>query len=253
MRIELLPSSIPVTDSQFLVTFLVNQEIAIDGGSIGLLADLHRQERIKHVFITHEHLDHIATLPLFLENIYQPGPDCVEVLATADVLKFLHNDIFNGRVWPDFFQLSQPENGFMNTAVLEPMQPVQRAGLTITPVVVAHGVETLGLVVDDGVSAVAFPSDTAPTKQIWEYLSSLKHLRAVFLEASFPASHAALAAATGHLCTTTFSTEIKKLSADVRWIVVHRKARYAEQIASEIAAFGLTNVEFVQPGFAYEF
>ena len=147
MRIELLPSSIPVTDSQFLVTFLVNQEIAIDGGSIGLLADLHRQERIKHVFITHEHLDHIATLPLFLENIYQPGPDCVEVLATADVLKFLHNDIFNGRVWPDFFQLSQPEDGFMNTAVLEPMQPVQRAGLTITPVVVAHGVETLGLVV----------------------------------------------------------------------------------------------------------
>jgi len=253
MRIELLPSSIPVSETQFLVTFLVNQEIAIDGGSIGLLADLHRQELVKHIFITHEHLDHIASLPIFLENIYQPGSDCVEVLATADVLNFLHNDIFNGRVWPDFFQLSRPEDRFMKTSVLEPMQLVQRAGLTITPIWVSHGVETLGLVVADGVSAVAFPSDTGPTEQIWAHLSSLTNLRAVFLEASFPASHSALASATGHLCTTTFATEMKKLSADVRWIVVHRKARYAAQIASEIAALGFPNVEIVQPGFVYEF
>ena len=40
MRIELLPSSVPATDMQFLSSFLVNDEIAIDGGSIGLLADL---------------------------------------------------------------------------------------------------------------------------------------------------------------------------------------------------------------------
>ena len=126
MRIELLPSSIPAADTQYLVSFLVNDAVVIDAGAIGLLADLERQQRIRHVFLTHEHLDHIASLPIFLENVYSPGPDCVEVLAAADVLEFLHGDVFNGRVWPDFLQLSSPENAFLRTTVLESMVPVLR-------------------------------------------------------------------------------------------------------------------------------
>jgi hypothetical protein len=43
------------------------------------------------------------------------------------------------------------------------------------------------------------------------------------------------------------------LDRDVRWIVVHRKARYATEIARDLAALGLENVELVRPGLAYEF
>ena len=133
MRIELLPSSIPSSDAQFLVSFIINDSVAIDAGSIGLLADLERQRAIRHVFITHEHLDHIASLAILLENVYEPGPDCIELLAAPEVLEFLHSDVFNGRVWPDFFELSSPENAFLRTTVLEPMVPVVRgATLPIT-------------------------------------------------------------------------------------------------------------------------
>ena len=253
MRVELLPSSLPVSDAQFLVTFLVNDEVAIDGGSIGLLADLRRQQRVRHLFVTHEHLDHIASLPIFLENVYEPGPESVELLASAEVLEFLHRDIFNGRVWPDFFQLSKPADSFVKTHALEPMKPVVRAGLTFTPVPVSHAVETLGLVVDDGTSAVAFPSDTGPTEPLWRHLASVGNLKAVFLEASFPAARSGLARVTGHHCTTTFAAEIRKFPREMRWIVVHRKPRYMDEIAREIDALGLPNVELVQPGKTYEF
>ncbi len=251
MQIELLPSSFPSSDMQFLVSFLVNGTVAIDAGSLGLLANLERQQAVRHVFVTHEHLDHIATLPIFLENVYSAGPDCVEILGTADVLDFLHGDIFNGRVWPDFFNLSRPDNAFLRTTVLEPMVPVQRAGLSITPVPVSHGVDTIGLVVDDGVSAVAFPSDTGPTQLLWEHLADLPHLRAVFLEASFPSTHSELAALTGHLCTRTFPAEAAKAPRGVRTIVVHRKARFAAQIARELDELGLHDVELVRPGHVY--
>ena len=40
MRVELIPSSIPASDSQFLVSFLVNDTVAIDAGSLGLLAGM---------------------------------------------------------------------------------------------------------------------------------------------------------------------------------------------------------------------
>ena len=140
----------------------------------------------------------------------------------------------------------------MKTTAIEPMQPITRAGLTITCVPVSHGVETIGFVVDDGRTAVAFPSDTGPTECFWQHLASLDRLDAVFLEASFPRSLADLASITGHLSTATFANEIGKLPRQVRWIVVHRKARYADVIARELKSLGLANVELVQPGHSYD-
>ncbi len=253
MKVELLPSSIPLSDAQFLASYLVNDEVAVDAGAVGLLADLGRQERVRHVFLTHEHIDHIASLPILLENVYRPGPECVELLARADVLDFLHHDVFNGRVWPDFFALSTADDRFVASTPLEPGVPVVRAGLTITPVPVAHGVETLGLIVDDGRTAVAFPSDTGPTEAFWQHAARLPRLAAVFMEVSFPDELGELAAKTGHHCTATFAAETRKLPRGVRWIIVHRKPRYAATIARELAALDLPNVELVRPGEPYEF
>lgn len=253
MRVELLPSSLPPSDLQFLVSFLVNEAVAIDAGPLGLLADLDRQRRVRHVFLTHEHIDHLATLPIFLENVYEQGPECVEILAAADVLEFLHRDIFNGRVWPDFFELSTDANAFVRATPLEPGQPIHRAGLSITPLPVSHGVPTLGLLVDDGTAAVAFPSDTGPTDTLWRQLAEAPRLDAVYLEVSFPDSLADLATLTGHHCPATFAAEIRKLDRPVRWIVVHRKPRYAAQIAAELAALDLPGVELVRPGAAFTF
>jgi hypothetical protein len=59
----------------------------------------------------------------------------------------------------------------MRTTAIEPLRPITRAGLTVTPVPVSHGVDTIGLVVDDGRTAVAFPSDTGPTACFWEHLT----------------------------------------------------------------------------------
>jgi ribonuclease BN (tRNA processing enzyme) len=253
VKVELLPSSIPVSDAQFLASYLVNAEVAIDAGAVGLLADLGRQERVRHVFVTHEHLDHIASLPILLENVYRPGPDCVELLARADVLDFLHRDVFNGRIWPDFFALSSADDRFVTSTPLEPGVPVVRAGLTVTPVPVSHGIDTLGLIVDDGRTAVAFPSDTGPTEAFWQQAARHDRLAAVFMEISFPDELGALAAKTGHHCTATFAAETRKLPRHVRWIIVHRKPRFAATIAREVAALGMPHVEMVRPGEPYVF
>jgi len=253
MKVELLGSSIPATEAQFLVSFVVNGTVAIDAGSLGLLSDLAKQERVRHVFLTHEHIDHIASLPIFLENVYQPGPDCVELLGLEGVLDFIHRDVFNGRVWPDFFALSTGTDRFVSGTPLTVLEPVRRAGLTVTPVPVSHCVDTLGFLVDDGRSAVAFPSDTGPTNVLWSHLAAAPRLDAVFLEVSFPNRHADLARLAGHHCPATFAAEVRKLDRPVRWIVVHRKPRYAAEIARELAALDLPGVELVEPGRVYRF
>jgi glyoxylase-like metal-dependent hydrolase (beta-lactamase superfamily II) len=253
MRVELLPSCVPAGPHQFLVSFVVDEQVVIDAGSVGLLADLGRQRAVRHVFVTHEHLDHIASLPILLENTYEPGPSCIEVLATPEVLEFLHRDIFNGRVWPDFYSLSRGSDRFLRLTPLVPGEAVERAGLRITPLPVSHAVSTVGLLVEREGVAVAFPSDTGPTTGFWRRLDRVEGLRAVFLEASFPSSMRELADACGHLCPESFAEEIRKLALPVRWIVVHRKARYAGEIAAEFERLCLPDVEMVEPGRVYDF
>ncbi len=256
MRVELLPSSVPTgagrAAPQFLSSYLIGESLVIDGGSVGLLADVDRQLAVRHVFLTHAHLDHVASLPLLIETTYAPGPDCVEVLASSAVLAQINADLFNGRTWPDFLALSTPENAFMRAAPIEPLQVVERAGCRITPVPVTHSGDTLGMIVDDGRSCVAFAADTGPTDQLWQELAKRPRVTAVFLECSFPNSMEDLATKTGHLCPRTFATQRARLADHVRVFAVHRKARYADEIACELAALGLPNVEPVTPGLPYD-
>ncbi len=255
MRVQLLPSSCgpPTAGPQFLSSYLVGDAIAIDAGSIGFQADLEVQRRVRHVFLSHAHLDHVASLPLLVENTYAAGPECLEVLAADETLADVRRNLFNGEVWPDFFALSTPEDRFVAATILEPFAAVERAGHRITPVPVAHGKETLAMVLDDGEACVAFAADTGPTDRLWQHLAARPNLRGVFLECSFPSSLAGLAARCGHLSPDTFAEQVRRLPAGVRTLVVHRKAAHAETIAAELAARKLPGVELAVPGERYAF
>ena len=255
MRVQLLPSACgsPGPGPQFLSSYLLGEQIVIDGGSIGLQADLELQRHVRHVFLTHAHLDHVASLPLLVENVHSAGSHCVEVLASAGTLAMLREDLFNGRTWPDFFALSTPEEQFLAATTLEPMVTVERAGYRITPVPVSHSTDTLAMIVDDGQSCLAFTADTGPTELVWAELARRRNVRGVFLECSFPQALAGLADRSGHLAPASFASQVARLPAGVRTLVVHRKAAHAAAIAAELAALKLSGVELAEPGRSYEF
>jgi len=261
MRVELLPSCLPGgggESPQFLSSYLVDDSLVIDAGSIGLQADMAVQQRVRHVFLTHGHLDHVASLPLLVENVYEPGPDCVEVLASAPTLDLVRTSLFNQAIWPDFFALSAttPDGDrFVRAAPIEPFVVVERGGYRVTPVPVSHGTDTLAMVVDDGRSCVAFAADTGPTEALWQHLADhhAERLAAVFLECSFPDAWADLAGRTGHHCPRSFAAECAKIPPRARVFVTHRKARFAAEIARELAALALPQVALVEPGHGYDF
>ena len=120
--------------------------------------------------------------------------------------------MFNGRVWPDFIGMSEHGPPFVKLELLEPERPVQAAGLRITPLAVDHVVPTLGFLVESNGVMVAIPSDTGPTDAIWREAGASPHLKAVFLEASFPNAMSELASISGHLTPATFAAEARKLA-----------------------------------------
>lgn len=234
------------------MSYLINDCVVIDAGAIGF-APLTVQRAIQHVFLSHVHMDHIASLPMFLDNVYKPGSEAVSLYAGQPTWEALQQHIFNDVVWPDFVRLSSTESSFFHFQPLIPEAAVSAAGLTIVPVPLDHVVSTLGFIIDDGNAAVAIVSDTSPTNRIWEVARTNPHLKAVFLESSFPSSMQWLADKTNHLTATTFAAEVAKTRLSVPFYAMHIKPAFQEIIVGELQRQGLDNVQILEPDRAYDF
>lgn len=256
VKVTLVPSSTTEhgpDQQQFLSSYLLNDSVVIDAGCLGYFHTPQEQAAIKHVLLTHSHIDHVGSLPVFLENAYEGKRECVTVHATQAVLDSLQKDIFNDRLWPDFIALSTPKAPFLKIETLQPGETVEVEGLRITPVPVNHVVPTVGFLVEDPDGTVVIATDTAATHEIWDYANRAANLKAVFLEATFPNSMAWLADVSKHLTPAMFGQELRKLEKQVPVFVVHIKARFRDQVVSEIAALGLPNVQIARLGMPYEF
>lgn len=256
MRITLLPSALSTTAAapyQYLTTYLVNESIAIDAGSLGFYLSPRDQAAVRHVFLSHTHVDHVASLPIFLENVAGAHETPVTVFASEAVQQSLRLDLFNGRVWPNFLELTHERGKFAILAPIESGVPVQVDGVQITPIAVDHVVPTLGFILEDDRTAVVITSDTCPTEAIWAAANQAPNLKAVFLEATFPASEAALAKLTKHLTTAEFLHEMQKLRVPARFLAVHVRARLREQVEGELLAPRLPNLEIAQFDKVYDF
>ena len=98
MKALLVPSAVAADPYQYLTTLLVNGTVALDAGCLGLYGSPAEQARVRHVFLTHAHMDHVATLPIFLENVSDDTADCPTVHAPAEVLDVVRRDLLNDRV-----------------------------------------------------------------------------------------------------------------------------------------------------------
>lgn len=241
------------TRVQYVSSYLVNGTLAIDAGCLGFHGRPEDQADVRHVLLTHCHADHIASLPFFIENVWNPGPDCPAVYGSSETLDALRRFVFNDIVWPDFEALSRDMPPFIRMHVLVPEVCVNIGGLTVLPVCVNHTVPTFAYVVQDNSSAVIFAADSGPTERLWQVAREIKCLRAVFLEASFPNRMWKLADEARHLTPEMFCSEVAKAPEDVRIIAVHLKAAYRDEITRELEELQLPALEIGISGNEYTF
>jgi cAMP phosphodiesterase len=255
VQVTLVPSSVDARhpQQQLLTSYLIGEAVAIDAGCLGLHGTPAEQARVKHLFVSHSHLDHVASLAAFLTNAYTGDGNCVTIYGSDAVLDSLHRDLFNDRVWPDLFRLSTEMPAHLKVQQLQPDRPVECAGLRLTPVPVNHTVPTLGFLVEDATSAVVIPSDTGPTEAIWERANRADNLKAVFLEATYPNAQHELADLARHLTPALFAGEVRKLQRPVRYLAVHISPRWREQIVRELEALGIPSLEIGKLGSTYSF
>lgn len=257
MKIKLLPSTIDgqhgICLEQRLTCFLIDDRLAIDAGSIALALTNTQRATVRDIIITHSHIDHIATLPIFFDDLFESLDAPVRVYATGEVIQLLERDIFNWTVYPRFSELSNGRSRIMEYIPFSTNEEFQVAHLRVTAVAVSHTVPTVGMIISDGRVTVAFTSDTAETEEFWQIANRRAHIDALIIESSFPNALGHIAKASGHLTPASVDGELRKLQhlpADV--FAVHLKPSYRERVVEELGALGVRGLRVMEPGREYE-
>jgi ribonuclease BN (tRNA processing enzyme) len=227
--------------------------VAVDAGSIAIALTNEQRSRIKDIIVTHPHMDHVASLPIFIDDLYPSLKQPMRVHATPEVIELLERDVFNRNLYPRFSDLKNDYGPVMEYVPIPIGKPFNVAHLNVVAVPVNHIVPTVGLVVSDGQTSVAFSSDTAETEEFWRIVNAMKDLDALLIEASFPDRMAKLAEVSRHFTPASLGQELKKLTHNGMDIMaVHLKATYRDEIVAQLNALNIPKLSVMEPGRIYE-
>ena len=236
-----------------MTCFLIDDCVAVDAGSIAIALTNEQRSKVKDIIITHPHMDHVASLPIFIDDLYPSLQEPMRVHATPEVIQLLERDIFNWNLYPRFSDLKNDYGPVMEYVPIPIGKPFTVAHLNVVAVPVNHIVPTVGLVVSDGQKSVAFSSDTAETDEFWKILNEMKDLDALLIEASFPNRMAKLAEVSRHFTPASLGQELKKLNHNGMDIMaVHLKATYRDEIIAQLNALNIPKLSAMEPGRIYE-
>jgi len=182
-----------------LTTYLINDTLAIDAGAIAIGLSREEQLRVRSIIITHTHLDHILSLPLYLTDLFEEIREPVRIYATQSDFDALRQYIFNHQVWIPLDLMKNAEGDLITFQQIKSGESFLAEGLKVTPVEVTHTIPTHGLVVEDDSSALLFTSDTGATENIWRAPIGRDKLRAIFIDLSFPNRLTELARVSQHI------------------------------------------------------
>ena len=234
-----------------LTSFLINEELLLEGGSGASGLTIEEQARLTGVVVSHAHLDHIAELPYLADNIFGLREDSLKVIGARDVLEVIQESIFNNAVWPDFCEIWHEDTPILDFSAIEEMETRSLGGIRITPYAVDHKGTTFGFIFEDAECALLYTSDTGPTEAIWRGAAEVDNLRAVITEVSFPNRMAELARMTRHLTPAMLHAEMRKMPLDIPVYIFHIKAQYHDETRAEIEALNEPRIEVLEEGKTY--
>ncbi|CAN5672077.1 3',5'-cyclic-nucleotide phosphodiesterase [soil metagenome] len=258
MKIQLLPSTIneygASTLGQHLTCFVVDDCVAIDAGSLAFSATVTHRQRVRDVVLTHAHLDHIAGLPLFIDDLFATLKTPVRIHASQHVIDILERDIFNWSVYPRFSELKNDHGAVMEYRPFKPGNDISICHLTVTPVEVNHLVPSAGFIFSDGITKIALSGDTAEMDIVWESVNELKDLSALFVECAFPESMQGLAEVSHHLTPSRLAAELEKFGVERCPVyAINLKPMYREEIIEELAQIRQREIKILEVGCVSEF
>ncbi len=223
MELRILGCSGGIGGDLSTTSLLLDNDILIDGGTGISELSLEEMSAIRHIFVTHSHLDHIAGIPMLLDSIFERITEPVVLHAREETLQVLKEHIFNWHVWPDFTHLPTAENPVLRFEAMAPGQKLGVGNRSVEMIAVNHVVPAAGYRVQNGIGSFAFSGDTTSNDGFWEALNRHDKLDLLIVESAFADEDCDLSSKAFHYCPRLLADDLKKLQHRPRLYLTHLK------------------------------
>lgn len=248
MRLRILGCAGGSAPGALLSCYLLDDVLAIDAGALTTALELPEQRRVQDVLLTHGHLDHVWTLPLFLANRFGGAPVPCRLYGSSFTLETVRQHLFNDRVWPDFTEAVRESVPLVQFKPVDPGAAAHILDYEVHAVPLVHAVPCQGYLVRRAGRSLLVCGDTYGTDGLWAFANEAKDLGALIVECSFPNRYEGLARASLHLTPRMLGTELKKLRAKVPVLITHIKPEDKAEVVREIEGVKDPRVRILQQG-----
>ena len=223
-------------------SYLLDEDILLDAGTgVGDLT-LAEMRQLRHIFITHSHMDHIASIPLLVDTLFSDLNNHQKPLivhARAETIATFQNHIFNWEIWPDFTELPTKKSPVLEFRPMRPGEVVDLDGRRIEMIEVNHTVPAVGYAVTAGDRVLAYSGDTTSNDNLWQVLNNYERVDFMIVESAFANHDLKLAQLAHHYCPQLLAEDLKKFRHTPRLGISHLKPGEETRIIDECrAAFG---------------
>ena len=228
--------------------------MALDAGSLAQACSDNQRELIRDIVLTHAHLDHVAGLPIFVDDLFSSLSSPIRVHACREVIDDLEEHIFNWSIYPRFSELNNDNGPVLEYSALTNGCTTEVAGLHFVPVPVNHKVPSSGFLISDEATTIAFSGDTSGMDDFWVAVNVQDRIDALFIECAFPDLLTDLADASHHMTPQKLRLELMKFKhTESPIFIINMKPMFRETIVAELNELTLSNINIVDPGRIYEF
>ena len=224
MRIRVLGSSGGIGKGRKTTSFLLDDDILFDAGTgVGELT-LAEMQKIRSVFLTHSHLDHISHLSFLVDTLFNHREQPIQVYAQQDTINTIKKHVFNWSVWPDFSVLPNEQEPVIYFNAMEAGEEKTLGKRTVRMMAANHTIPTVALSVEVDGKGFAFSADTTSNDTIWNALNALDSLDLLFVESAFPNDQLELCKLAKHYCPSLLAADLKKLNHQPKICISHTMA-----------------------------
>ena len=235
MKVKVLGCSGGIGGKHLRTTSLrVDNDVLIDAGTGVADLSLTELSMVDHIFLTHSHLDHIATIPFIVDTVGAMRDKPLTIYAIEETLDTLEKHIFNWSVWPDFTVIPSADKPFMRYQRIKVGQTIDLNGRLLTVLPANHTVPAVGYQIDSGVGSLVFSGDTYINDPLWKLVNRIPNLKYLIIETAFCNREKQLAIASKHLCPSLLAEELAKLERSAEIFITHLKPGEIELTMQEI-------------------
>ncbi len=254
MQLRILGCSGGIGGDLRTTSMLLDHDTLIDSGTgVGDLS-INELAQIDHIFVTHSHMDHVATIPFIVDTVGWMRDRPLTIHATRETLAILREHLFNWKLWPDFSQIPSATNPVMRYEAVSLGDTVMLNGRAITPLPANHVVPAVGYHLDSGKASLVFTGDTTTNDALWPIVNRIANLKYLIIENALSDRERELAQLSKHLCPSLLAVELAKLKLTPEIYITHLKPRESELIMQQIAvAVKERRLRMLQNNHVFEF